>query len=80
MTGFRRMLGGIRWQLAGWLRPMLVRLRPRYWYSEIPPDFLIVGLQKCGTYWLTALLDSHPEISSLPPLPGGAPQLWSLWQ
>lgn len=30
------------------------------------PDFLIIGLQKSGTYWLTALLDSHPEISCFP--------------
>lgn len=30
------------------------------------PDYFIVGLQKCGTYWITALLDAHPEIRCLP--------------
>ncbi|MDA2925934.1 sulfotransferase, partial [Acidobacteria bacterium AH-259-G07] len=45
---------------------------PQRWYSDRPPDFLIIGLQKCGTYWLTALLDSHPEITSFPNRPGGA--------
>ena len=35
------------------------------------PDFFIVGLQKSGTYWLTALLDAHPEIRCLPAMYGG---------
>ena len=35
------------------------------------PDFFIVGLQKCGTYWLTALLNAHPEITCLPAMYGG---------
>lgn len=30
------------------------------------PDYFIVGLQKSGTFWLTALLDVHPEIRCLP--------------
>ena len=36
-----------------------------------PPDFLVVGLQKSGTYWLTALLDAHPQIRCFPSRPGG---------
>lgn len=35
-----------------------------------PPDFLIVGMQKSGSYWLTALLDQHPEIRCFPSRPG----------
>lgn len=35
------------------------------------PDFLVVGLQKCGTFWVTALLDAHPEISCIPSFFGG---------
>lgn len=35
-----------------------------------PPDFFIIGLQKSGTYWLTALLDAHPEIRCFPSRPG----------
>jgi LmbE family N-acetylglucosaminyl deacetylase len=35
-----------------------------------PPDFLVVGLQKAGTYWLTALLDAHPQIRCFPARPG----------
>lgn len=30
------------------------------------PDYFIIGMQKAGTYWVTALLDSHPEIRCLP--------------
>jgi len=30
------------------------------------PDYFIVGLQKSGTYWLAALLDSHPKVRCLP--------------
>lgn len=30
------------------------------------PDYFIIGLQKSGSYWLTALLDAHPEIRCLP--------------
>lgn len=37
-----------------------------------PPDFLIVGMQKSGSYWLTALLDSHPQIRCFPSKPGHA--------
>jgi LmbE family N-acetylglucosaminyl deacetylase len=37
-----------------------------------PPDFLVVGLQKSGTYWVTALLDAHPEIRCFPSRPGHA--------
>jgi len=36
-----------------------------------PPDFLVVGMQKSGTYWLTALLDAHPQIRCFPSRPGG---------
>lgn len=35
------------------------------------PDFLIVGLNKSGSYWLAAMLDVHPEINCFPTLPGG---------
>lgn len=35
------------------------------------PDFLVVGTQKSGTYWVTALLNSHPDISCFPSLYGG---------
>jgi LmbE family N-acetylglucosaminyl deacetylase len=34
------------------------------------PDFLVVGLQKAGTYWLTALLNAHPQIRCFPSRPG----------
>ena len=37
-----------------------------------PPDFLVVGLQKSGTYWLTALLDAHPQVRCFPSRPGHA--------
>jgi LmbE family N-acetylglucosaminyl deacetylase len=37
-----------------------------------PPDFLIVGMQKSGSYWLTALLDAHPDIRCFPSRPGHA--------
>jgi hypothetical protein len=47
-----------------------VQLFPDAYYSERPPDFLIVGLQKSGTYWLTNLLNSHPEITCFPLRPG----------
>lgn len=33
------------------------------------PDFFVIGLQKCGSYWATALLNSHPEINCFPSLP-----------
>jgi len=35
------------------------------------PDFLVVGLNKSGSYWLAAMLDAHPEINCFPTLPGG---------
>jgi len=35
------------------------------------PDFFVVGLQKSGTFWVTALLDAHPEIRCFPSLYGG---------
>lgn len=34
------------------------------------PDFLIVGLQKSGSQWVTAILDAHPEINCFPSLAG----------
>ena len=37
-----------------------------------PPDFFVVGMQKSGSYWLTALLDAHPEVRCFPSRPGGA--------
>ena len=35
------------------------------------PDFFVVGLQKSGSYWVTALLNAHPEIRCFPDLYGG---------
>ncbi|MCK5211114.1 sulfotransferase [Candidatus Parcubacteria bacterium] len=35
------------------------------------PDFFVVGLQKSGSYWVTALLNAHPEIRCFPDLCGG---------
>ncbi|HXH24004.1 MAG TPA: sulfotransferase domain-containing protein, partial [Vicinamibacterales bacterium] len=37
-----------------------------------PPDFLVIGMQKSGSYWLTALLDAHPSIRCFPSRPGRA--------
>ncbi len=34
------------------------------------PDFFVVGLQKSGSYWITALLNAHPEIRCFPHLYG----------
>ncbi len=36
-----------------------------------PPDFLVIGMQKSGSYWLTALLNAHPDIRCFPSRPGG---------
>ena len=44
---------------------------PRQWASDAPPDFLVVGLQKCGSFWVTALLDAHPEVTSIAAFPHG---------
>jgi LmbE family N-acetylglucosaminyl deacetylase len=38
----------------------------------VAPDFFVVGMQKSGSYWLTALLDAHPEIRCFPSRPGHA--------
>jgi len=43
---------------------------------KLRPDFLIVGMQRSGTIWLGAILNSHPEIACFPnipfdPRPGG---------
>jgi LmbE family N-acetylglucosaminyl deacetylase len=38
--------------------------------SSPPPNFFIIGMQKSGTYWLTALLDLHPQIRCFPSRPG----------
>jgi len=35
------------------------------------PYFFVVGLQKSGTYWITALLNAHPDIRCLPDAYGG---------
>ena len=44
------------------------------WFDKIPymfgfkseriamPDFLIIGMPKCGTWWLARQLDNHPQI------------------
>lgn len=36
---------------------------------KLRPDFLIVGMQRSGTVWLGALLNSHPDIACFPSLP-----------
>jgi hypothetical protein len=41
---------------------------------NIRPDFLIVGMQRSGTLWVSALLDGHPEIASFPTLPYMSPK------
>ena len=30
------------------------------------PEFLIIGLERCGTHWVTPLLNAHPEIACFP--------------
>lgn len=35
------------------------------------PDFLVIATQKSGCYWLSALMDAHPEISCFPSMYGG---------
>jgi hypothetical protein len=37
--------------------------------KKIRPDFLIVGLERSGTHWVAALLNSHPDIACFPTLP-----------
>ncbi len=44
--------------------------RPSPRPAAAPPNFFIVGMQKSGTYWLTALLDLHPQIRCFPSRPG----------
>lgn len=61
----------IRWRLS----LPLVRFSRDPRHSDVPPDFLIVGLQKSGTYWLTNLLDSHPDITCFPTQPSGATRI-----
>lgn len=39
-------------------------------FSDVPPDFLIIGLQKSGTTWLVSLLSEHPDIAVVPTRPG----------
>lgn len=46
------------------------RLHPGQWTSAAPPDFLIIGLQKCGTSWVTNLLNRHPQVAVAPSHPG----------
>ena len=33
------------------------------------PDFLIVGMQRSGTHWVSAMLNAHPEVACFPALP-----------
>ncbi|WP_028313368.1 sulfotransferase domain-containing protein [Desulfatibacillum aliphaticivorans] len=46
------------------------RLYPDQWTSAVPPDFLIIGLQKSGTSWVTNLLNRHPQVAVAPSHPG----------
>lgn len=39
--------------------------------KSCPPNFLVVGLNKSGTYWLTSLLNNHPKITCIPAMYGG---------
>jgi len=48
---------------------LLKRTRP---HICPPPNFFIIGMQKSGSYWLTALLDAHPSIRCFPSRPGHA--------
>ena len=46
-------------------KPVARKLNPGRWHSDTPPDFLVVGLQKCATSWVMHLLDAHPDISCM---------------
>ncbi|WJW76277.1 sulfotransferase [Thiohalobacter sp. IOR34] len=35
-----------------------------------PPNFFVVGMQKSGSFWLTALLNAHPMVCCFPERPG----------
>ena len=35
-----------------------------------PPDFIVIGLQRSGSSWVTAFLSGHPEIICIPTLYG----------
>ena len=37
--------------------------------KKIRPDFLIVGMQRSGSVWLGAILNSHPDIACFPNIP-----------
>ncbi len=37
--------------------------------EKLRPDFLIVGLQRSGTVWTGAILNSHPDIACFPNIP-----------
>lgn len=37
--------------------------------EKIGPNFLVVGLEKSGNHWISALLSAHPEISCFPVMP-----------
>jgi len=36
---------------------------------EMKPNFLIVGMERSGTHWVSAILNNHPDIASFPTLP-----------
>jgi len=36
---------------------------------KLRPDFLIIGMERSGTLWTSAILNEHPEIASFPNLP-----------
>ena len=56
------MARGMAGKISG---PIARKMNPGRWHSDVPPDFLVVGLQKCATSWVVHLLDAHPEISCL---------------
>ena len=37
--------------------------------QKLRPDFLIVGMQRSGSVWLGAILNSHPDIACFPNVP-----------
>ena len=51
-------------------RPVDLLVHSGKWCSDVSPDFLIIGLQKSGTAWITALLRNHPEVVCIPSHPG----------
>jgi len=41
---------------------------------SVRPDFLIVGMQRSGTLWASAVLNAHPQVACFPNLPFEGPE------